>query len=251
MDIDALVNEICKRVQEKISEAETVNPEKNDREKPCLLVLNTVRDSKCRAVVESPPLSECYEIKYALSQDYDCDLSSYEAVIAFDMSNELLGKIAHGIFDSGYTRLFGEALLSGRKVFLPEEEVELYSYRETAPALYYRKLSENLKLLQDSGVEVIPCSRLLPLILTGPSPAFTKDSPEAVPDTASLDRRERVLRKHVITEKDIRSAYEDKAETIVAGTRAILTDLAKEYAEKHRIVVRRRDFSPSERGKSL
>lgn len=75
-----------------------------------------------------------------------------EGVIAFTLTNEALGKIANGIFDTDYTRRFGTALLLGKRIFIAEEEVELYRYKDTAPAGYYSRLEENLKFLQQNGV---------------------------------------------------------------------------------------------------
>ena len=63
--------------------------------------------------------------------------------------NEALGKIANGIFDTDYTRRFGTALLLGKRIFIAEEEVELYRYKDTAPAGYYSRLEENLKFLHN------------------------------------------------------------------------------------------------------
>ena len=81
-------------------------------------------------VLESKKLAECYRVECALLKEEDCDVASYEGVIAFTLTNEALGKIANGIFDTDYTRRFGTALLLGKRIFIAEEEVELYRYKD-------------------------------------------------------------------------------------------------------------------------
>lgn len=238
MDIDTLVSEICRRVQDKMEafeEQEARCKSSQGQVNPKLLILTRAHGTRCHEALESSRLAEYYELDCALQEDYDCDIACYEAVIAYNLSNEVLGKIANGIFDNGYTRLFGEALLSGKKVFLPREEVELYQYRDKAPALYYKRLLSNLKLLMDSGVVIAPNQELQTIILTGN------------PGSNIPEEKEICIAKHIITEKDITAAHEERAEVIAVDIKAILTDLAKEYANKQKIAIVRKDISPIER----
>lgn len=240
MDIDALVSEIYRRVQERMESYEVQEVHccnSQCQEKPKLLILNGAHGNECHELLESPRLAEYYDTECALLKEYDCDIACYEAVIAYDLTNESLGKIVNGIFDNGYTQLFGEALLSGKKIFLPEEEVELYRYRKKAPKLYYQRLSANLKLLQDSGVVIAPNWELQTLILTG-RPPDTACSDEV--ENTDVVQREISISKHIITEKDIAAAHREKAGIIKVEPRAILTDLAREYADKQKIMILKR-----------
>lgn len=251
MDIDALVSEICKRVQERVDAYEAQEDKCSSSQAddmPKLLILTGAHGTICHEALECPKLAEYYKAECALLKEYDCDLAKYEAVIAYTMTNEALGKIANGIFDSGYTRLFGEALLSGKKIFLPEEEIELFKYRDKAPALYYRRLEENLKLLQQSGVVIASNNEIQSLILTG-QPAAAKEAANCcVAPAEAAPGKEIVISKRVITEKDVTAAHGEKATAIVVGPKAILTDLAREYANKRRITILRQDSSSSVRG---
>lgn len=244
MDIDALVSEICRRVQERMESYETqeINCGNSQcQEKPKLLILNSAHGTSCHELLESPRLTEYYDTDCALLKEYDCDMTCYEVVIAYDLSNESLGKIANGIFDNGYTHLFGKALLSGKKIFLPEEEVELYQYRKKSPKLYYQRLSANLKLLQDSGVVIAPNWEIQNLILTGrPPDGESEANCSGGLENRDVVQREMCISKHIITEKDIAAARGEKAEIIKVEPRAILTDLAKEYADKQKIMILRR-----------
>ena len=162
MELDAMISEICRKVQERVAELEKEEasaepaavPSEDNR--PALLILAEDHGMRCHPVLESKKLAECYRVECALLKEEDCDVASYEGVIAFTLTNEALGKIANGIFDTDYTRRFGTALLLGKRIFIAEEEVELYRYRDTAPAGYYSRLEENLKFLQQNGVTIVP-----------------------------------------------------------------------------------------------
>ena len=138
MELDAMISEICRKVQERVSELEKEEasaepaavPSEDNR--PALLILAEDHGMRCHPVLESKKLAECYRVECALLKEEDCDVASYEGVIAFTLTNEALGKIANGIFDTDYTRRFGTALLLGKRIFIAEEEVELYRYKDTA-----------------------------------------------------------------------------------------------------------------------
>ncbi|MDD3279650.1 MAG: hypothetical protein PHG16_12350 [Lachnospiraceae bacterium] len=63
--------------------------------------------------------------------------------------------------------------------------------------------------------------------------------------------KEITITKHVITEKNIIDAHQGKADIIRVDAKAILTDLAREYAAKQRITILRSDSSLNNRGSSL
>lgn len=252
MDKDALISEICRRVQLKIQAAEsgeTAEGQTTDGQKPLILILTPEHGTACHEMLENRELAECYGTECALLKEYQCRPEDYEAVIAFGMSCEALGKIAHGIFDSGYTRLFGQALLAGKKIYLAEEEIELFRYKDTAPKAYYGCLEDSLNMLRCSGVVTAPQAQIPNLILHG-EPKKDTVAPAAAP-AAKADGpvpgerpgKEAVLDKKVITEKDMIALGNDRVKRVTIGEKAILTDLAKEYASKHRIEILRRGTS--------
>ena len=112
-----MISEICRKVQERVAELEKEEasaepaavPSEDNR--PALLILAEDHGMRCHPVLESKKLAECYRVECALLKEEDCDVASYEGVIAFTLTNEALGKIANGIFDTDYTRRFGTALL--------------------------------------------------------------------------------------------------------------------------------------------
>jgi len=75
------------------------------------------------------------------------------------------------------------------------------------------------------------------LILTGRPPDTACSDEVENPD---LVQREISISKHIITEKDIAAAHREKAGIIKVEPRAILTDLAREYADKQKIMILKR-----------
>ena len=243
MELDAMISEICRKVQERVAELEKEEssaepaavPSEDNR--PALLILAEDHGMRCHPVLESKKLAECYRVECALLKEEDCDVASYEGVIAFTLTNEALGKIANGIFDTDYTRRFGTALLLGKRIFIAEEEVELYRYKDTAPAGYYSRLEENLKFLHNYFY-------LLYFDILGENvPEETEAAPKKEESTGEKEQpvsgSTLRLEKRIITERDVISAREGKAACILVEKKAILSDLAKEYAKKYGISIAR------------
>lgn len=251
MDKKLLLDEICRRVMEKLADQEPAADKKK------ILILTHAHDEKCHKILEDAALAKAYQTECALLSGYACKVREYEALIVYGLTNEALGKVANGIWDDGYTRLLGEALLAGKRIFIPYEEVELYLYSAVKQNAYYRRLEENMQLLLQSNLHVIMQSDLVAAVLKGlkkaepeglhPAGETSQDAPpqpenccESAARSADTDMEAPLtLAKRIITEKDIRLLREDKAAAVNVGTKAILTDLAKEYAEKYHIRILR------------
>lgn len=221
MNIEVLVDEICKKVQAHLEQ------------KPKLLVLANQHGAECHEMLESVQLKQHYQVECALTKEYDCKIADYEAVIAYGLTNEVAGKVANGILDTAYSKIFSEALLLGKRIFIPKDEVELYRYANTAAQPYYARLNENLKLLQASGAVILSSEEIPAEILKG------KTSPEVmISEVCEVTESLRKLEKKVITERDIRMLRDEKVTVVQVNEKTIITDLAKEYATKQKIVIR-------------
>ncbi len=244
MDMDALIGEICARVQERMLACEKRDSPVADA-KPGLLILSQDHGETCHSVLESGRLAEFYRMDCALFKE-DCNLAEYEGVIAYTLTNEAVGKIANGILDTDYAKLFAKALLCGKKVFVPQEEVELYAYKDMASAAYYGVLEQNLQLLVTSGVVIVPKDRLISVILGACEPEKEKSAcghEEKGPGVTVT------VAKKVLTERDLIGARDQMANCVIIRENAIVTDLAKDYARKYGMVLKReRDSALPEEG---
>ncbi len=251
MDFDALVSAIVSRVAEKL--------EQESCEKPKLLILTQEHGEVCHTMLESPRIGEHYRTECALMNDYQVQMEDYEGVLLFNLTNDALVRIATGVCGTPYTELVSKALLLGKPVWLPHEQVELFKYEATAAPMYYGMLRKRLTLLEQSGVVLCAQDELEDKVLAGcPAPAAApiqetcetcdaceackasepcaEPAPAAAP-VAEPVRKELTLGKRVITERDITEAATNGVTVIHVGARAILTDLAKEYAHNQKLEI--------------
>lgn len=238
MDHNAIVEEILRRVAEKISEAEGSRaPCADSGGKPGLLILTQDHGTVCHATLESEALKARYRTDCALMHHYDVELDDYEAVVLFNLSCDAMAALASGACDSAYTRLASKAILSGKKVYVPTEEVELYQYRETAPAAYYNMMQQKLDLLVASGVVICAQASLEQVILGSASPvpaapAEPAPAPAAsAPAAACCEERAVRVNKRVLTEKDLIEANMSGVTEVHIGGKTIVTALAKDAAK--------------------
>lgn len=183
MDFNQLVEEIVARVAAKIEAESAPVAVPVDSGKPKLLILTQEHGTLCHQMLESPRLAEYYQTECALLQDYQCALESYEAVILFGLDLELMGRLSGGLCETPASRLAQKALLLSKKVFVPQETVELLKYADSAPA-----------------------------------------APAASGDCARIDKR-------IVTERDVNAVYKRGMTTVYVCQKAIITDLAREYAQ--------------------
>lgn len=238
MDHNAIVEEILRRVAEKISEAEgSCAPCADSGGKPGLLILTQDHGAVCHATLESEALKARYRTDCALMRHYDVELDDYEAVVLFNLSCDAMAALASGACDSAYTRLASKAILSGKKVYVPTEEVELYQYKETAPAAYYNMMQQKLDLLVASGVVICAQASLEQVILGSASPvpaapAEPAPAPAAsAPAAACCEERAVRVNKRVLTEKDLIEANMSGVTEVHIGGKTIVTALAKDAAK--------------------
>lgn len=241
MDFNMLVDEIVARVNAKMEEAGCAESCACEA-KPGLLVLTQEHGTVCHEMLECAKLGEFYNTECALMKEYQCDIADYEAVILFDLTIEAMTRLAGGVCDTPFTSLAQKAILMGKKIFVPEEAVELLGYAETVPSAYYQMLRGKLDLLKASGMVICPAAALVDAILTGEAKCACAPAPLAAPSApvkmaAPVEGREESLSKRIITERDLATVYAPGVTVIHVGKKAIITDLAREYAANRGVAI--------------
>ena len=234
MEQKDLINEIVARVAAKMAALEKtpepIVPQPDDR--PGLLILTRDHGDVCHTVYDSPCLASHYRVDCALMKDYDVDLDRYQVVVMFGLDNESLAKLASGICDTPYTRIASRAILTGKRIYVPVEQVELFRYADTAPKPYYAMLEEKLALLTASGLVITKMDDLEKCILDEDTPCEVQAAPA---QQHSESKKEFRLIKRVITERDLVEAGNARAGVVYIPAKCIVTDLAKDYAHGHNI----------------
>jgi Flavoprotein. len=242
-----LIDQIMTRVAQKLAEAEAAqtcteapHSAADGSGKPQLLILTQEHGVCCHQMLESARLGEHFSTVCGLTEGYQCDPAAFDTVILYGLTNEALAKIASGVCDTPYTKLASRALLLGKRIFVPREEVELYQYASTAPAVYYSMMEEKLKILIASGVTICPGDELESTIL-GSAPVNAGQSccecPEKPAAKPAAPAKEQKLTKRVITERDIINLKENGVARALIGEKTILTDLARDLAKTRGIEI--------------
>lgn len=244
---EAFVDEIFKRVLEVIKDSQ--EPQEEDV-KDKILILTSKHDKDCHEILEDTTLLEHYHTECALANEYDVNLDTYQAVILCNLTNAVLSKLCEGISDSPFLELAEKAILTGKKIYVPVQEVEIYQYKDTAPKIYYKKMLDKINFLEQAGIVFADKDKILSM-LTNTKP--TKESKESkdTKDNKALPKEETkqsftqgsavVIEKKIITEKDVEQAYEKGAAVICIPKNSILSDLAKEFAKKRDMELQRTD----------
>lgn len=221
METSALIDEIIARVTKKVEVLEA-------GKKPKILILTDQHGTICHETLENERLTKKFQIDCALMMNYECDVNDYDAVIIYTLSNSNLSGLAGGLCGTSFLQIAMQAILMGKKVIIPQEAIELYAYKETAPAAYYSMLEGKLQQVQRFGVILCPHAKIEDALL-GDGLIAECPAPQLENQQADQPKKEASLDKRIVTERDVVQAYADGAEILRIREKSILTDLAKDY----------------------
>ncbi|WP_070000604.1 hypothetical protein [Cellulosilyticum sp. I15G10I2] len=172
-------------------------------------------------------------------------LEGIKTVILFDLTNDVLYKLANGCNDTSYLKLASEALLQGKQVIGVKEEIEIFKYQKSAPSLYFNKIMEHLEFLKKCGV-VVACEKNIALHLAAQklNREIEKEG-ENEQKVISLQNAKMPeikcstfkINKRLITEREIQEAVRNGVKAIEVIPKAIITQLAKDSIQSHNILI--------------
>ena len=232
MDRNDLVELVLARVAAKLAEAEHSAPVCStpppDDGRPGLLILTQEHGDTCHPVLEDARLREKFRQECALLHAYQVEPDRFDVVVLFGLSNDALCQLACRVCTTPYAKLAQTAILTGKRVLVPAEQVEALRPDGRMPAPYAAMLREKLGFLVACGLKICPQEGLIPTILEEDTPCSLPKTPQ--PAAVPAEEKEFRLEKRVITERDVSAAAADKVTLIHISERCILTALASEYA---------------------
>ena len=243
MDMDLLI-ELAVRAVKAYLEKEGVVPAAAPAVEPRKALVLTEEHCGETCSVEAYG-SELCKVDCALAQNYEVNVDDYDVVVLRDMTNSNLFKIANGCTDNKFLALAAEAILKGKRVIMVKECVEILKYAETAPKALYNNIYKNLQILLDSGVELVENENVNSALTDGmevPAPApVVAETPKAPAEKVEVEadapapRAESadsvlVLKKRVVTERDIKAAAAQHYTKIQLPDKPVITYLAKDTA---------------------
>lgn len=262
MEKNEMIEQIVARVAEKLAQAgETVSgiKEVSDPSLPGLLILTQDHGTECHKLLESERIRKQYNTCCALLQEDQVDLDGIDTVVLFNLTIDAMCKIVSGIVDTPYTKIVAKALLLGKKLYVPKEEVELYSYPVSSLGSYQCMLQAKLTKLVYWGLKICPLNQIEDCILGKTSVCMEEDNlnqadnteKEKMKDCCDVsdeksegiehktepvrEEKEITISRRVITERDIIEANRDNVKVIHLTERNIVTALARDAASARNI----------------
>ncbi|NLV86964.1 MAG: hypothetical protein GX025_07080 [Clostridiales bacterium] len=229
MDYNEMVQEIVSRVAAYL-EKDLAEGEDNRKK---LIILTHEHGDICHKGLESPKINECFKTECALLSDFQCDVSSCDAMVLYGLSNSDIARLASGVCDTVYTRIASKALLLGKKVWAVKEEIELLQYCSDQP--YGKMMYDKLNLLTDMGLTICSYEELEDSIVN--TFCYCEGNTETCYEKPKKQGGDYVCAKRVVTEKDLVAARSEGASRLLTGEKAIITDLAREFAKEHGIEI--------------
>jgi len=193
--------------------------------KPGLLILTQKHDTCCHRMLESRRLAGQYRVECALKGKYDFNMDEFSSVILYDLTNDMLVQIVSGAATAPYSQLAVQAILKGKTVFAVEEEVELFDYKRTAPAVYYNMMLDKVNFLKDSGVVFCPVNQLEDRLLGEKTDA----SPAPAERSAPPAKREKAGRE-IVTARDLALLNNANITVMHVAADSIISSEAWDYA---------------------
>ena len=184
-----------------------------------------------------------------LSLNYDVTtkedkVKDYDLVLITELSVELLAHLALGCPMDGREQIILRALLMGKRVYLMQQGIEFYLYRDTAYKNLFVQYQEYLDQIKLFGIQIIADSAsLLDEQVIGEKKTIgvkkamdEKNIPyEKTFNHTTID----YLNKKVLLEKDLLDDHVRNA-VILLSQKCIITPLAEDYIRMHMISVQRK-----------
>lgn len=220
MDIEKLANEILSVVLEKIAEKGISIDSNNIKSKEKLLIITRTEDYKTLSFQNNDEIKEKYEIHYSIENNHACKVDDYEEVFIGELDCENLAKLSQGILDSPYLKLIGQCILTGKKNTVVSDDMELVRYKNSAPRGFLDMLSANLEILKSWGIQIANVEEIEKAL------CLAKDMEKGY-----------FIDKKVLTSADLNSAFCKGVSSVRLCEGTIVTDIAKEFAEKNHIAL--------------
>ena len=238
MDREALIELILKGVLSKLEEMEESssvsikqdNPIGEERQplscqdKDNILIVTGRNKKGCEFLKDELQIKEAYQLVSTADSGWDICPRNFDLVVFTGATNTDISKLSAGIFDEPHLELISNAVMAGKKIALLTDWLEYLAYSKEEPAAFRAFFNERLAALRRWGIDTITCHQLTSKLIS------EIKSQEETHEIKGLD-----LRKSVITEKDVRFASESGHRHITIGKKSIVSDMAKEFAERNKI----------------
>lgn len=233
MEITKLIGEIVRRVELAIIKHETAKTPKRK-----VLIISKDLNQSCPDLLNNKNLIESCEVNSVDINTQQVNLEGYAKVLICDLDNDSLSKLTSGIFDNPYLKLIGSCIMQGKDIAIVEDDIEFLKYQDTAPKAFLAMFNHKLDTLREWGLEVRSLDDLTVSLCSHDDPDDLEKK-EVKMQTAREHVSSSVITKKALTEADVINANFKHQDEILVSENTIVTEVAQEYAHKHKIRITR------------
>ena len=179
---------------------------------------------------------------WAREQEYQGDISPYQAVFCTQVTGAQLCDMALGRDSSPATCAVAKALLAGKPVYLAEEGLPHRAHRATANPSYYALLEGYVSRLGQFGVKVAPRAALERL-LQAPGGAVKEPPAQLAPPQEEASGQPPVF-SGVLTAQEACRLAKTGGGAVRLGKGTILTPLARDILREKRVTILTEEGTP-------
>lgn len=243
-----------------------------------LLILTEEEGKDGKSFLENSEITGRYNVQCAVlsddSSDNSIDMERIDTVVLYNLTCANLSKLCVGMADTPYLKAALQALMSGKRLLVSEDEIEYLQYRKNMPSPMWERMSGDLEFLKSCGLTVVPAEKLVGAVIDRSAEksvciascksaektecAAVSKSAEK-PDRVAMDKsaekmptegnsssgenplsvdgcaacgKECVISRKAVTERDVIESVKAGATCIRVRKDCIITELARETAER-------------------
>ena len=196
------------------------------------------------------------------SSNNSIDMERIDTVVLCNLTCANLSKLCVGMADTPYLKAALKALMSGKRLLVSEDEIEYLRYRKNMPSPMWKRMSGDLEFLKSCGLTVVPSEKLVGAVMdrSAEKPVCTVFGKSAEkPDRIAMDKsaekmqtegnsssgenplsvdgceacgKECIISRKAVTERDVIESVKAGTTCIRVRKDCIITDLARETAER-------------------
>ncbi|MDY5112410.1 MAG: hypothetical protein SPE66_01665 [Bilifractor sp.] len=237
-----------------------------------LLILTEEEGTNGKAFLENSEITGRYNVQCAVlsdgSSDNSIDMERIDTVVLYNLTCANLSKLCVGMADTPYLKAALQALMSGKRLLVSEDEIEYLRYRKNMPSPMWKRMSGDLEFLKSCGLTVVPAEKLVDTVMdrsaeksvctascksaentecaaagksaektecatVGKSAGKTPRGENSISaDGCAACDNECVISRKAVTERDVIESVKAGATCIRVRKDCIITDLARETAER-------------------
>ena len=231
-----------------------------------LLILPEEEGKDGKSFLENSEITGRYNVQCAVlsddSSDNSIDMERIDTVVLYNLTCANLSKLCVGMADTPYLKAALQALMSGKRLLVSEDEIEYLQYRKNMPSPMWERMSGDLEFLKSCGLTVVPAEKLVGAVIdrSVEKPVCTVFGKSAEkPDRIAMDKsadkmptegnsssgenplsvdgceacgKECIISRKAVTERDVIESVKSGATCIRVRKDCIITDLARETAER-------------------